>query len=123
MKKKILILCIAFATYAQGMEDTVRVKIASRDILHQRIEEVDLDEYYGEKALMSLYDLADQEKDPQEVMSVIQSIIQRRDDKIKAFEDANPHSALHFMKGLQKIHTQDFLKVLFKDYPAALENL
>lgn len=121
--KNILILCVALTMYAQAMDEDNKVKIASRDVLQQRIEEVELDEYYGKKDLIPMYALAEQEKKPKEVMSVIQSIIQRRDDKIKAFEDANPHSVIHFMKGLEKIHTDNFIEVLLKDYPAVLQNL
>lgn len=122
--KKIAILCITLIASTQTMKNQIRVKIASRDVLKSRIVEGQwFDEYFGEKTLKPIYDLADQERDPKEVIDTIQLLIQQRNNKIKAFEDANPNSHFHWMTGLDKEFTREFIKVLFKDHPAVLKTL
>lgn len=114
---KLLLLSISLLTAsAQAMENT-KVKIPSREIIKQKIESFHLDDFFSKRELKPIYDLADQEKTPDEVTTIITSIIKDHYIDLKPIEDTDLDQIIKGKK-LDPIHKYTFIQILLENHLA-----
>jgi hypothetical protein len=112
---KLLLLSISLLTaFAQAMEHT-KVKIPSREIIKQKIEMFRLDEFFSKRELKPIYDLADQEKTPDEVKTMITSMIKDHYIDLKPIEDTYLDQIIKGKK-LDAIHRYTFIQILLENH-------